>query len=531
MAKEAGGGGSAAGRGCRGRVFSFRFLASLLYVLIAVVALTSILRYYRIRLPGLRGVWRMSSAVLRPGAAAAAEARRAAIRAARDVYKDTAIITLATGDSAAKHAIVLLKNLRDTGTRIPHLVVLLSRGGMGSADCHNETLRNTRNRHYPCSGPLTQADDIVSQKYLDGFARLGAEVVIIDPIPDTKYTALIPGGRATFWGMSFNKLRIFNMTQYRKIMFIDADVMVLRNIDHVMLEPDFTAAFTVECCNSGARAKLGGGMWIFTPSFELWNRTINLIGTPCPDSEGGTWVHADMDVVNYLFCDVQEGRSLESWPFTRDLRQGIVPGLKYYPAYRNSSDDDMLRMIGFPTSGLPAPEGLLPAYANSTDRIWRLLDARFDGLVGNCECMADRDMPDIGYTVHFSCMAVFSKPGHFHTDEECVRRARGPLDAPAANDASPPPPRPGPDPPVSLPPDPPPPPPPAPVRSFQSIVYNKGKSCTRFYYMMWYNAYKSVMGPYPPPYYTGPPVPIWNKTHDEYVEWYRKHGKKEEGEE
>ncbi len=112
-------------------------------------------------------------------------------------------------------------------------------------------------------------------------------------------------------------------------------------------------------------------------------------------------------------------------------------------------------------------------------QVWRLLDARYDGLVGNCECMADRDMPDIGYTVHFSCMAVFSKPGHFHTDHD-----------------------------------------------LQSTVYNRGKSCTRFYYMMWYRAYQSVMGLYPPPYYTGPPVPIWNVTHDEYVEWYRKHGKK-----
>jgi hypothetical protein len=114
-------------------------------------------------------------------------------------FDGTAIITLATGDSAARHAVVLLKSLRDTGTRIPHLVVLLSRGGMGSEDCHNETLRNTRNRHYPCSSLNTQEDDIVSAKYIAAYRRLGAEIRVIDPIPDTKYTSLIPGGRATFW--------------------------------------------------------------------------------------------------------------------------------------------------------------------------------------------------------------------------------------------------------------------------------------------------------------------------------------------
>ena len=143
-----------------------------------------------------------------------------------------------------------------------------------------------------------------------------------------------------------------------------------------------------------------------------------------------------------------------------------MPGLRYFPAYRNQSEEDFLRLVGFPTSGLPAPEGPLPQHSNLT-QVWRLLDARFDGLVGNCECMGDRDMPDIAFTVHFSCMAVFSKPGHFSSD-----------------------------------------------RDFQTVVFNRGKSCTRFYYMHWYNAYRSMMGPLPEPLYEGPPVPIWNKTHD-----------------
>jgi hypothetical protein len=56
-------------------------------------------------------------------------------------------VTLATGDAAARHAVTLIKSLRDTDTAIPTIIVLLSRGGMGSEDCHNETLRNTRNRH------------------------------------------------------------------------------------------------------------------------------------------------------------------------------------------------------------------------------------------------------------------------------------------------------------------------------------------------------------------------------------------------
>jgi len=228
------------------RSLSVRCVASVLYLLVAAAALTAVARFYRLRLaagaaaaplPSLASVFRNpgrafaqvvgpsasaagglgafggagagagSAAAAAPASAAELKrARRAERKAQRESFKDTAIVTLATGDAAARHAVVLIKTLRDTGTLIPRIVVLLSRGGMGSADCHNETLRNKRNRHYHCSSPLAEADDIVSQRYLDAFARMGVEVRIIDPIKDTKYTALIPGGRATFWGMSFNKV-------------------------------------------------------------------------------------------------------------------------------------------------------------------------------------------------------------------------------------------------------------------------------------------------------------------------------------
>ena len=306
-------------------------------------------------------------------------------------------------------------------------------------------LRNQRNRHYHCSSRHTVEDDIISQRYLDALALLGAEVRIIEEIPNTIYTSMIPGGRATFWGMSFNKLRIFAMTEFRKILFIDADVLIMRNIDHVLLEPDFTAAFTTECCNAGARGKLGGGMWVFEPSAARWNYTMELIKMPCPDSELGTWVHADMDVVNYMFCDIREGESFESWPFTRDLRQGVLPGIKYIPQYRDVSEGDYARLTGFPTSGLQAPEGLLPMHANKRG-IWHILDTRFDSLVGNCECQENRDMHDVAFTVHFSCMAIFSKPGHFGSDAD-----------------------------------------------FLGTVYSRGKSCSRFYYMTWYDKFSRAM--------------------------------------
>ena len=38
--------------------------------------------------------------------------------------------------------------------------------------------------------------------------------------------------------------------------------------------------------------------------------------------------------------------------------------------------------------------------------MWRALDARYDQCVGNCDCIPERDMPDVSFTVHFSCIQV-----------------------------------------------------------------------------------------------------------------------------
>ena len=113
-------------------------------VLLAIIACSAlgVFRYSRIRSAkalarrlGVDGFFGYKPRAVRDEAA-----RALALRLAEDaLYRDTAIITLATGDAAAKHAVVLVQALRDTNTVVPRIVVLLSRGGMGSEDCHNET--------------------------------------------------------------------------------------------------------------------------------------------------------------------------------------------------------------------------------------------------------------------------------------------------------------------------------------------------------------------------------------------------------
>jgi hypothetical protein len=65
-----------------------------------------------------------------------------------------------------------------------------------------------------------------------------------------------------------------------------------------------------------------------------------------------------------------------------------------------------------------------------------------------------------------------------------------------------------------------------------NAVYTRGKSCSRYYYMTWYEKYKRGMGTsLPPPYWDGPPIPIWNETHDALIDVWKAEREAREAEE
>ena len=43
--------------------------------------------------------------------------------------------------------------------------------------------------------------------------------------------------------MAFNKMRVFELTQFRRVLWMDSDTMVLKNVDHLLKEPTFTGAY------------------------------------------------------------------------------------------------------------------------------------------------------------------------------------------------------------------------------------------------------------------------------------------------
>ena len=386
----------------------------------------------------------------------------------RDAWAPTpfskhAIVTMAAGDGAARMVVALLQSLRDVGT-CPgiDIVVMLSGGGHGSEDCRRGRVPDHDSRRCDADRPAAKSI-VVSQPYIDAIHALGGQTILIEPVPSA--TAVIPGGRKAFWGMAFNKLRVYGLVQYESVLWLDSDVFVTRNLDHLLFYPEFTAAFTMDCCNLNASPRPSGGFWVIQPSAQRLKHVLTLVNGPDPlvplNLEQGDkdWHFGDMAVMMALYVKLRKVpryyhlfESYDARIAEERIRQWYKPNDPAYPAkWMGYGPDLVLASNNDSTVYASKPEYsgdhqfvVSSADANLADELafsldlpslagrrWHMLNESYDWLVVECQCAPQRDMgPDLIFSVHFSCLpGHIKKPGHFaHIQEQRAALASPPDD-------------------------------------------------------------------------------------------------------
>lgn len=71
----------------------------------------------------------------------------------------------------------------------------------------------------------------------------------------------------------FTKFEVFNQIEYEKIIYLDADILVLKNLDHLFKKPHMTAAFENEYYNK--KNIFNTGCLVISPSMEEYNKIIS----------------------------------------------------------------------------------------------------------------------------------------------------------------------------------------------------------------------------------------------------------------
>jgi alpha-N-acetylglucosamine transferase len=190
-----------------------------------------------------------------------------------------AYVTLVTNADYAKGAVALVRSLVRTGTKAD--IVVMHTGGV-----------------------LPEA--------LAPVAALGARLAPVELLPTSaafnerhsrarqhEAAPFIKGEKPAFHTPldNFAKLRLWQLAGYEKIVFLDADVLVLRNIDRLFSYPEFSAAPNVYESLADFH-RLNSGVFVACPSEAIFSAMLERLDRP-----GAFWRRTDQTFLQEFFPD------------------------------------------------------------------------------------------------------------------------------------------------------------------------------------------------------------------------------------
>ncbi|XP_045790878.1 putative UDP-glucuronate:xylan alpha-glucuronosyltransferase 4 [Trifolium pratense] len=174
------------------------------------------------------------------------------------------------------------------------------------------------------------ADKSIGHKSIKGLKSAGWKIKRIQRIVNPF------AQKGTYNEWNYSKLRIWQLTMYDKIIFLDSDLLVLKNIDHFFSYPQLSAApndFTL----------FNSGLMVIEPSMcmfeELMNTTLNV--KSCNGGDQGflnevfTWWHRLPTKVNYLKSFEVNNNNNNNEVILEDLYVMRYLGLKPWMCYRD----------------------------------------------------------------------------------------------------------------------------------------------------------------------------------------------------
>ena len=109
---------------------------------------------------------------------------------------------------------------------------------------------------------------------------------------------------AANWNYTFDKLYMWSLTQFEKIVFVDADMIVTANIDHLFEKKAFSAALAGELFPTGKDIRiLNSGLLVVEPSMEILGDLLKIAKKLIPEMKRKGMPVGDQDIINAYIPD------------------------------------------------------------------------------------------------------------------------------------------------------------------------------------------------------------------------------------
>jgi len=236
-------------------------------------------------------------------------------------------VTLATTDSYASGALVLARSLRAVNTSAD-LVCLIS-----------------SNLTAPIKKEIENAFD---------------EVRVVDVL-NSNDDAMLALLKRPELGVTLTKLHCWKLAQYSKMVFLDADTLVLQNIDDLFNRDELSAV--ADC---GWPSCFNSGVFVFKPSLDTFTSLVDFANTQ------GSFDGGDQGLLNDYFSDWSTASASKILPFGYNVHAAAT--YAYAPAFNKFKDQvKVVHFLGAakPWSSRNAPQ---EEFAQYWQRWWSFAD-------------------------------------------------------------------------------------------------------------------------------------------------------------
>lgn len=275
-------------------------------------------------------------------------------------------VTLATTDSYAAGALVLARSLRQTNT-VAELVCLVS----------SSISEGTRTR-------LESEFD---------------EVVVVDVL-NSNNDAMLTLLKRPELGVTLTKLHCWKLIQYSKMVFLDADTLVIQNIDDLFERDEISAV--ADC---GWPSCFNSGVFVFKPSIDTFNDLIEFA------KNEGSFDGGDQGLLNDFFSDWSTKSIDRILPFGYNVHAAAT--YAYVPAFRRFKDQvKVVHFLGStkPWSSKNPPQG---EFSQFWQLWWSLYESNSKQNSKN-DSISQKTSSTNSYDTPIMTPSGFSAVGHTH---------------------------------------------------------------------------------------------------------------------
>ncbi|GIX69312.1 glycogenin-1, partial [Caerostris extrusa] len=183
-----------------------------------------------------------------------------------------------------------------------------------------------------------------------GLLRNAFDVVEIVDVLDSKDEAHLALLTRPDLGITFTKFHCWRLTQFQKCVFLDADIIVIRNCDELFEREELSAVPDVgwpDCFNSG--------VFVYKPSQETFKAILEFA------LHNGSFDGGDQGVLNMFFKDWRTSDISRHLSFIYNMNANV--SYTYQPAYKQFGKD--VKIVHF----LGAIKPWMESYNSETGRV------------------------------------------------------------------------------------------------------------------------------------------------------------------